>query len=69
MKTAYRLILEQFHPRRAEGRCLEAGCRHRARFSPGVFRCFEVWKDAIDLTAFVRALLAVELGDTGLRNC
>ncbi|MDX3515938.1 DUF6420 family protein [Streptomyces caniscabiei] len=25
-----------------EGRCLEAGCRHRARFSPGVFRCFEV---------------------------
>ncbi|MGW0335511.1 DUF6420 family protein [Streptomyces sp. NPDC003011] len=49
----------------AEGRCLEAGCRHRARYSASVYRCFEVLTDRIELTAFVRALLAVELGDTG----
>jgi hypothetical protein len=48
----------------AEGRCLLAGCRHRALFCEGnVYRCFEVRRRTIELPAFVRALLAVELGD------
>lgn len=46
-----------------EGYCVDAGCRHRPAFSAGVLRCFEVRNGAVSLTAFVRAVLAVELGD------
>ncbi|MEU9595034.1 DUF6420 family protein [Streptomyces sp. NPDC048193] len=50
----------------AEGRCLQAGCKHDARFSVGnVYRGFQVRRGSIELPAFVRALLAVELGDFG----
>ncbi|MGW2748947.1 DUF6420 family protein [Streptomyces sp. NPDC001450] len=48
----------------AEGHCLQEGCKHHARFSSGnVYRCFEVRRGSIELSAFVRALLAIELGD------
>jgi hypothetical protein len=46
-----------------EGYCVHAGCRHRPAFSDGVLRCFEVRKGAVTLTVFVRAVLAIELGD------
>lgn len=47
----------------AEGECLTAGCKHHAAFSEGnVYRMFEVRRGSIELTAFVRALLAIELG-------
>ncbi|SEE59414.1 hypothetical protein SAMN04490357_7695 [Streptomyces misionensis] len=46
-----------------EGYCVHAGCRHRAAFSDGVLRCFEVRNGAVTLAAFVRAVLAIELGD------
>nr|CAI60003.1 putative methyltransferase [Streptomyces tenjimariensis] len=46
-----------------EGYCVDAGCRHRPAFSDGVLRCFEVRNGAVALTAFVRAVLAIELGD------
>ncbi|MFZ3562884.1 DUF6420 family protein [Streptomyces sp. BH097] len=50
----------------AEGRCLRAGCKHRARFSVGnVYRGFQVRRGSIELSAFMRALLAIELGDFG----
>lgn len=47
----------------AEGYCVAAGCRHHPAFSDGVLRCFEVRAGSIPLDAFVRAVLAVELGD------
>ncbi|MDN3262867.1 DUF6420 family protein [Streptomyces sp. CSDS2] len=46
-----------------EGYCVQAGCRHPAAFSDGVLRCFEVRNGAVPLAAFVRAVLAIELGD------
>ncbi|MEU1352127.1 DUF6420 family protein [Streptomyces sp. NPDC005795] len=46
-----------------EGYCVHAGCRHRPAFSDGVMRCFEVRNGSIPLATFVRAVLAVELGD------
>ncbi|WP_073224340.1 DUF6420 family protein [Streptomyces sp. NBRC 110465] len=46
-----------------EGYCVAAGCRHDPAFSAGVLRCFEVRTGAVSLAAFVRAVLAVELGD------
>ena len=47
-----------------EDQCLRAGCTHPARFSIGnVFRGFDVRTDVIELSVFVRALLAIELGD------
>ncbi|MGW1617053.1 DUF6420 family protein [Streptomyces sp. NPDC002285] len=47
----------------AEGHCVHAGCRHRAAYADGVLRIFEVRTGSIELAAFVRAALAVELGD------
>ncbi|MFH9390339.1 DUF6420 family protein [Streptomyces albidoflavus] len=48
----------------SEGRCVLAGCTHRARYSIGnVYRTFQARTDWITPTAFVRALLAIELGD------
>lgn len=48
----------------AEAHCLLAGCRHPARFAPdNAFRMFEFPHRTIELRTFVRALLAVELGD------
>ncbi|MFJ4745448.1 DUF6420 family protein [Streptomyces sp. NPDC088775] len=52
----------------AEGYCVQAGCRHRAAFGDGVLRCFEVRTGSIPLVAFVRAILAVELGDPSLAD-
>ncbi|MBL3806608.1 DUF6420 family protein [Streptomyces diastaticus] len=47
----------------SEGRCTLAGCTHRARYSIGnVYRTFQARTDWVTLTAFVRALLAIELG-------
>ncbi|MEW2275888.1 DUF6420 family protein [Streptomyces griseofuscus] len=47
----------------AEGYCVQAGCRHRAAYADGAFRIFEVRNGSIALAVFVRAALAVELGD------
>ncbi|MFE2038209.1 DUF6420 family protein [Streptomyces scopuliridis] len=47
----------------AEGYCLHAGCRHHAADAQAVLRSFQLRTGSIDLTAFVRAALAVELGD------
>ena len=48
----------------AEGQCVLADCKHSARFSiRNVYRCFQARTDWIGLTTFVRALLAIELGD------
>ncbi|MFB7176869.1 DUF6420 family protein [Streptomyces sp. NPDC056257] len=47
----------------AEGHCLHAGCRHPAADAESVLRTFQLRTGSIDLTAFVRAALAVELGD------
>ncbi|TVZ90546.1 DUF6420 family protein [Streptomyces sp. BK340] len=47
----------------AEGYCVQARCRHRAAHADGVLRIFEVRTGSIPLAAFVRAALAVELGD------
>ncbi|KWT63538.1 hypothetical protein ADL21_02365 [Streptomyces albus subsp. albus] len=49
----------------AEGHCLHAGCRHHAADAGAVFRSFQLRTGSIGLTAFVRAALAVELGDNG----
>ncbi|MGW1252249.1 DUF6420 family protein [Streptomyces sp. NPDC002535] len=46
-----------------EGYCVHAKCRHRAAFGDGVLRCFEVRAGSVPLAAFVRAALAIELGD------
>ncbi|MEW2577673.1 DUF6420 family protein [Streptomyces syringium] len=51
----------------AEGYCLQAKCRHAA-YAGGVLRSFEVRTGSIPLTAFVRAALAVELGDFTLAD-
>ncbi|GGY71346.1 hypothetical protein GCM10010363_60790 [Streptomyces omiyaensis] len=50
----------------AEGYCVAAGCRHHPAFSDGVLRCFEVRTGVVPLAVFVRAVLAVELGDLSL---
>ncbi|MEU9397665.1 DUF6420 family protein [Streptomyces sp. NPDC048324] len=47
----------------AEGYCVQSGCRHRAAYADGPYRIFEVRNASITLAAFVRAALAVELGD------
>jgi hypothetical protein len=47
----------------AEGHCLHAGCRHSALDAGAVLRSFKLRTGSIDLTAFVRAALAVELGE------
>ncbi|MEU9485893.1 DUF6420 family protein [Streptomyces decoyicus] len=47
----------------AEGHCLHAGCRHHGSDAGAVLRSFHLRSGSIDLTAFVRAVLAVELGD------
>ncbi|MFJ3184415.1 DUF6420 family protein [Streptomyces sp. NPDC086796] len=52
----------------AEGRCLQAGCKHLASYQGGVFRHFEVVSGSIELSVFVRALLAIELSDFGPAN-
>ena len=49
----------------AEGYCLQAGCCHRAAYADAFYRIFEVRNGSIALAAFVRAALAVELGDVG----
>ncbi|MFF8414668.1 DUF6420 family protein [Streptomyces omiyaensis] len=51
-----------------EGYCVAAGCRHHPAFSDGVLRCFEVRTGAVPLAVFVRAVLAVELGDLSLAD-
>ncbi|MFI2369824.1 DUF6420 family protein [Streptomyces sp. NPDC018833] len=51
-----------------EGHCLRAGCRHHIADPRAVLRSFQLRTGSIDLTAFVRAALAVELGDTALPN-
>ncbi|MER5252294.1 DUF6420 family protein [Streptomyces sp. NPDC002855] len=51
-----------------EGYCLQAKCRHAAAYAGGVLRSFEVRTGSIPLTAFVRAALAVELGDFALAD-
>ncbi|MGW6308291.1 DUF6420 family protein [Streptomyces niveus] len=48
-----------------EGPCLRAGCRHDIAYRRGVHRSFEFLAGSVEITVFVRALLAVELGDTG----
>ncbi|MFB7584563.1 DUF6420 family protein [Streptomyces hydrogenans] len=58
--TAYRRLALA-----TEGYCVAAGCRHDPAFSGGVLRCFEVRTGSIPLDVFVRAVLAVELGDLG----
>lgn len=40
-----------------------AGCHHRPEYKDSALRLFEVITEGITLTAFVRAALAVELGD------
>jgi hypothetical protein len=52
----------------AEGYCVRAGCRHRAALGDGVLRSFEVRTGSIPLAVFVRAALAVELGDPALAD-
>ncbi|MDC2960423.1 DUF6420 family protein [Streptomyces gilvifuscus] len=47
----------------AEGYCVQSGCQHRPAYADGVYRIFEVRNASIALAAFVRAALAVELGD------
>ncbi|MEV0282159.1 DUF6420 family protein [Streptomyces sp. NPDC050610] len=47
----------------AEGHCLHAGCRHLGADTQAAKRTFRVRSGSIDLTAFARASLAVELGD------
>ncbi|MFB8241027.1 DUF6420 family protein [Kitasatospora purpeofusca] len=52
--------------RGAEAHCLLAGCTHPARHADdNVYRLFEVPLGALEPTAFVRMILAVELGDFG----
>ncbi|MCY0953073.1 DUF6420 family protein [Streptomyces sp. H27-S2] len=43
-----------------EGHCLHAGCRHKAAHQAGILRSFEFPAGSIPVTAFVRALLAIE---------
>ncbi|MET7810530.1 DUF6420 family protein [Streptomyces sp. NPDC005395] len=52
----------------AEGYCVQARCRHSAAYAGGVFRIFEVRNESIALATFVRAALAVELGDFTLAD-
>ncbi|WP_243744858.1 DUF6420 family protein [Streptomyces hainanensis] len=43
--------------------CQQAGCQHPTQFTPGGYRSFRVRRKSVDLSSFVRALLAIELGD------
>jgi hypothetical protein len=52
----------------AEGHCVHAKCRHRPAFGDGVLRSFEVRTGSIPLAEFVRAALAVELGDPSIAD-
>ncbi|MFF0171162.1 DUF6420 family protein [Streptomyces prasinus] len=52
----------------AEGHCAQQGCRHRAAYRGGVLRHFEFPVGSIEPTAFLRALLAIELGDFSLAD-
>ncbi|MEO3978042.1 DUF6420 family protein [Streptomyces sp. CAU 1734] len=52
----------------AEGHCLHAGCRHPAADTQAVLRSFQLRTGSIDLTTFVRAALAIELGDSRPTN-
>ncbi|MFF3932824.1 DUF6420 family protein [Streptomyces hirsutus] len=47
----------------AEGNCVRQGCQHRATYRGGVLRHFGFPVGSIDPTVFLRALLAIELGD------
>ncbi|MFE4658242.1 DUF6420 family protein [Streptomyces hydrogenans] len=48
----------------AEGHCLKARCQHAPSYQDGVYRMFDVRLDSgITLPAFIRAVLAIELGD------
>ncbi|MFE9454091.1 DUF6420 family protein [Streptomyces sp. NPDC006739] len=47
----------------AEGHCVHAGCRHRVADAGAVLRSFQLRTGSIEVTAFVRAALAIELGD------
>lgn len=47
----------------AEGHCLHAGCRHHVAAAGAVLRSFALRTSSIELTAFVRAALVIELGD------
>lgn len=47
----------------AEGHCQHAGCRHHVADAGAVLRSFKLLTGSIELTALVRAALAVELGD------
>ena len=51
-----------------EGYCVQAGCRHRAAYADGMLRIFDVRNGSIALAAFVRAALAIELGDFTLTD-
>jgi hypothetical protein len=46
-----------------EGYCVHAACRRSPAFSDGVLRCFELRNGTVTPAAFVRAVLAIELGD------
>ncbi|MEV6250703.1 DUF6420 family protein [Streptomyces sp. NPDC051742] len=47
-----------------EGHCLKAGCRHDPSYQDGIYRMFDLRLDSgISLAAFIRAVLAVELGN------
>ncbi|WP_411099002.1 DUF6420 family protein [Streptomyces sp. x-45] len=47
----------------AEGHCLHAGCRHHVAAAGEVLRSFALRTGSIELITFVRAALAIELGD------
>ncbi|WP_405467178.1 DUF6420 family protein [Streptomyces canus] len=43
--------------------CVQAGCRHHPEYEDNALRIFEVITEGITIAAFVRAALAIELGD------
>ncbi|MDH6523429.1 hypothetical protein M2163_000066 [Streptomyces sp. SAI-135] len=43
--------------------CIHAGCHHHPEYKDNALRHFEVITAGVTLAAFVRAALAVELGD------
>ncbi|MEU2603031.1 DUF6420 family protein [Streptomyces hirsutus] len=52
----------------SEGYCFHAKCWHRTVYVGGVLRSFKVRTGSIQLAAFVRAALAIELGDFSLAD-
>ena len=52
----------------AERYCAQAGCCHSAAYADAFYRIVEVRNGSIALAAFVRAALAVELGDVGFTD-